>query len=159
MRASRRPCGSPPYSQKIFASSSALEPFTSAAAVSDCRRSIRMSSGPACWKLKPRPASSSCGELTPKSSSTPSQLAGGTHSASSEKFPRRNSNRPANSARRSRAASMAAPSRSHPNNQPVGELAAKMAAACPAPPIVPSVTHPPGFGLSASSTSASITGL
>ena len=58
-----------------------------------------------------------------------------------------------------RAASTAAPSRSHPYNHPVGELAANMAAACPAPPTVPSAYRPPGSGLSAASTSATITGL
>ena len=75
---------------------SALAPFTKSAAVSGCRSSIRMSSGPSCWKLNPRSGESSCGELTPKSSSTPSQLAAGTQSASSAKLPRRISNRPAN---------------------------------------------------------------
>ncbi|MEI9865757.1 MAG: hypothetical protein WDN00_14625 [Limisphaerales bacterium] len=39
--------------QKIFASVSASSPFTRLAAVSSCRSSIRMSSGPSCWKLNP----------------------------------------------------------------------------------------------------------
>ena len=41
--------------------------------------SIRMSSGPSCWKLNPRSGRSSCAELMPRSSSMPSQPAAGTH--------------------------------------------------------------------------------
>ena len=62
--------------QKISANSSAPASLTSLAAVNSCRWSIRMSSGPSCWKLNPRSGRSSCGELTPRSSNTPSQLSG-----------------------------------------------------------------------------------
>jgi hypothetical protein len=128
--ANRRDSRSPPNSQKIFASSSAPVLFTKSAAVSGCRSSIRMSSGPSCWKLNPRPGESSCGELTPKSNNTPSQLAAGIQPPISAKLPRRISNRPANfSASRLAAASTAAPSRSHPDSHPVGELAARISAA------------------------------
>ena len=137
--ANRRESRSPPNSQKILASSSALAPFTRSAAVSDCRVSIRMSSGPSCWKLNPR-----SGRIQLRRTHAQIQQ----HAVATR---RRNpvrpvpqncrwriSNRPANSASRARAASTAAPSRSHPNSHPVGELAAKMLAACPAPPTVPS---------------------
>jgi dTDP-4-amino-4,6-dideoxygalactose transaminase len=73
--------------------------------------------------------------------------------------PWRISNRPANRSNRVRAASTASPSRSHPNSNPLGELASNMASACPPPPIVPSATRPPAHGRSASRTSATITGV
>src|SRR5712692_7995966 len=52
----------------------------------------------------------------------PSQLSGAIQSASSAKFPRRISKRPAYSASRRIAASMAAPSRSQPYSHPLGLL-------------------------------------
>ena len=91
--------------------------------------------------------------------SPPSQLPCGTQFANSAKFPCRISNRPAKGARRRRAASIAPPSRSQPYNHPFGVVAAKMAAACPAPPSVPSATRRPGLSFKACSTSAIITGL
>ena len=117
----------------------ALAPFTRSAAVSDCRVSIRMSSGPSCWKLNP-----ALRRIQLRRTHAQIQQ----HAVATR---RRNPVRPIPQncrggfqiVRRTppaarRAASTAAPSRSHPNSHPVGELAAKMLAACPAPPSVPS---------------------
>ncbi len=79
--------------------------------------SMRMSSGPSRMKLKPRRASSSCGEETPRSNRTPSALAGATCCASSEKRARTKRAR-VSPEKRTAAAAAASGSRSMATNFP-----------------------------------------
>src|SRR6478609_1528386 len=70
MRPAKRSSPSVPITSRI---SSAVARASHCAALIPCAGSMRMSSGPSAWKLKPRAASSSCGEDTPRSNRTPRQ--------------------------------------------------------------------------------------
>jgi 16S rRNA (cytosine1402-N4)-methyltransferase len=116
----------------------ALARARNAAALSPDVGSMRMSSGPSDWKLKPRRASSSCGDETPRSSSTPSRPAtAASHSPSDAKLPWRIDTRgsPPNAAR---ACAMASGSLSTSSSRPRGDSRARISRAWPPRPNVPS---------------------
>src|SRR5690606_13204273 len=71
-RAIRREKRSSPYSQSTVAISASAALLIQSAALWPTSGFMRISSGPSLRKLKPRSGSSSCGEDTPRSSSTPS---------------------------------------------------------------------------------------
>ena len=70
MRPAKRSSPRAPITSRI---SSAVAVPSHCAALVPCVGSMRMSSGPSCWKLKPRCAWSSCGEDTPRSNRIPRQ--------------------------------------------------------------------------------------
>mmetsp|Transcript_31564 Transcript_31564/g.70943 ORF Transcript_31564/g.70943 Transcript_31564/m.70943 type:complete len:205 (+) Transcript_31564:876-1490(+) len=133
---------------------------------------MRMSSGPSIRKLKPRSASSSWCDETPKSSKRPCAPPSGTSAASAPPGPRtalrcRKSDsavaKPPLStaaASRPRAVASACGSRSTASNFPPASLIrSRIAAECPPPPSVPSTYVPPGSQTNASHTSRTITGV
>jgi hypothetical protein len=102
---------------------------------------MRMSMGPSRRKLIPRPASSSCGELTPRSAHTPSTCetpSDSSASATAPKFERTIRTRSPNARRRSPAAVTALASRSNAMTRAPGH-ASRIASVCPPPPSVASM--------------------
>ena len=140
-RAMRRENFSSPSLKSTSAISRSPARASHCAALNPDSLSMRMSSGPSCMKLKPRLASSSCGDETPRSSSTPcsspSQPAARTRSSSRPNDPRTRVRR-GSAANRSRPAAMASGSRSMAQTRPAGPSCARMAAVCPPRPNVAS---------------------
>ena len=120
MRPDRRPS---PFSRNSAARSSTGRVLTRSAAVGPDVGSIRMSSGPSSRNEKPRSDQSSCGELTPRSRSTPARgpNPGLERTDSSvENGAAMSVTRSPKADSRSRAASRAAGSRSSPTMTQVG---------------------------------------
>ena len=145
--ATRRAAGSSPYSRKIRASSASSSRASSVAAVSPCRSSMRMSSGPSFMNPNPRSGRSSCMLETPKSSkipvTAPMPIPRAT-SAIPENSARTTTVRPPKRSRRFFASSTASPSRSSASSRAPSPAASKMASECPPAPAVPSMYHVPG---------------
>jgi hypothetical protein len=70
---------SSPNSRKMRTSSASDAPLTTSAALSARAPAHAHVEGPSCMKLKPRSASSSCGEETPRSNRMPSNFSPGSH--------------------------------------------------------------------------------
>ncbi len=140
-RAMRRAKRSSPSSRRTSPSSRSPAFASHCAALCPASLSIRMSSGPSCMKLKPRAASSSCGDETPRSSSTPSSSpsmpAARTRSSSGPNDPR-TSVRRVSPAKRRCPARIASGSRSIATTRPSGPSAPRIEAVCPPRPNVAS---------------------
>src|SRR6185295_6690347 len=140
------------------ASSRSGRRFTRSAAVNPSVGSMRMSSGPSALTLNPRSASSSCIELTPMSTSTPSGASPARRSGISRKSACSKRTRSPNSRRRVPDCASAAGSLSKARRRPSGALRRRISAACPPRPTVPSTYSPPGLTASSSMHSARRTG-
>src|SRR5579875_1576604 len=161
-RAIRRAKRPSPLAARSAARSASLMDASSSAAVGPADGSMRMSSGASTRYEKPRAGRSNCGELTPRSSSTPDSDPAGTPISSRTTGNRskrawRTRARGPNRARRAAAAATASGSRSMPTTRRC-PYASSRAAACPPPPTVPSSTTPAGTGAKRSTISPTMTG-
>ncbi len=161
-RAMRFANRSSPRVRRTVAMSRSLARASHCAAPCPASLSMRMSSGPSCMKLKPRLASSSCGEETPRSISTPSSPPSNPAArTSSSSLP----NDPCTSVRRgspvnrTRPARIASGSRSMAMTRPRGPSAPRIAAVCPPRPNVASQYRPSARTASPASTSSGSTGV
>ena len=158
VRAILRLSFSSPYCHSTSAISRSSARASQLAALSPDSGSMRMSSGPSLPKLKPRSATSSCGDDTPRSKSTPSRpAAASSHSAMPAKEPRRAATRPS-APKSACAVAIASGSLSITNSRPSGPSRSSTPRAWPPRPNVPSRYLPSLRTCRPSMTCAHITG-
>ena len=137
-RAIRRDCFSSPQVHSTSAISFSSARASHSAALSPESGSMRMSSGPSLPNENPRSATSSCGDDTPRSNSTPSRPSPASdHPARSAKLPRCQDTR-ASAAANCSATAIASGSLSITSKRPPGPSRCNTPPACPPRPNVPS---------------------
>ena len=140
-RATRAACVSSPYRCSTRFNSRSSTSASHSRADVPCCGSMRMSSGPSRRKLKPRCASSSCGEETPRSKRSPSIFPTSARSSmtvSSCAISALTSSKRGSSTRDAGADAMASGSRSIATSRPESSSRSNIALLCPPRPNVPS---------------------